>query len=221
MNAVMQSPTNRLSPRGSPAREATIWELLVWAFRDECASLDFDPLSRIAGERPGVGMEYLLMQRHNLGCQIDGGGRSEPHPDADSIADALCRLPEGCGGARMACWIAECARADRLPVMNLNPVARCEPTEWRRSKHGMFAVSEYWRDCPSNARLTDAQVRQRWGFACRVRFSGTAQEVARLRRQWLQFRLALLELRTTFQVHGLSSFVVTNGLPPETPWEKP
>ena len=39
-------------------------------------ALDFDELASAAGERPGVSMEWVMMQRANLGCAIDGGGRS-------------------------------------------------------------------------------------------------------------------------------------------------
>ncbi|MBU2360411.1 MAG: hypothetical protein KKB02_16030, partial [Alphaproteobacteria bacterium] len=85
------------------AKDIGIWPLLVWAFRTECAQLD------LGGGRDQLGHGYgyasmtsIIAQHEQLGCRIDGGGRSDPHPDADLVAAAVAVLPEGCGGARMA-----------------------------------------------------------------------------------------------------------------------
>ncbi|GGF43793.1 hypothetical protein GCM10011319_02000 [Mameliella alba] len=195
--------------RGSK-REVSIWHLLVWAFRDEKVSLDFDELASVSGERPGIGTEWLLMQRKDLGCQIDGGGRSEPHPDADLVASAVAALPEGCGGRRMGIWIAELARADRWPVPpEVDPV--CEPVTWRRCKHGMRARRE----------LLVPGLGGDMGYWCPVRFTGDARATAAQRRSWLAWWGALLELQTTFRTRrDLTGFVVDERMPPQQPWRK-
>ncbi|WP_306133344.1 hypothetical protein [Roseivivax marinus] len=206
--------TPRLRPGRSEKRQVSIWELLVWAFHWERVSLDFDEISSTSGTRPGVGMEYILMQRHNLGCQVDGGGRSEAHPDADLVASAVAALPEGCGGRRMALWIAECARAGVLPTVPEHTAAKCEPVAWRRCKHGRFAERSFWNGDGRVARWPANHLGKEDGYVCLVTYSGTAREVAAQRRRWIEFRLALLELRETFRVcANLSAFEVSEKVP--------
>lgn len=202
-------------------RDVDIWSLLVWAFRDECASVDFNEVASVSGASPvGFGMEYILIERQRLGCAVDGGGRSDPHPDADLVASAVSALPEGCGGKQMALAIAELARADRWPDWGQELVPVCEPAEWRRSRHGRFAARTFWHGDGRVGRWPDRQLGRDDGYVCMVRYSGTAGEVAALRRNWTLWRLALLELRSTFQVRSdLSAFTVIDTLPPRAPWK--
>lgn len=215
-----QLATDVVRPGRSAKRDVSIWELLVWAFQREKISIEFEELSRLAGERPGVGMEYILMQRHNLGCSVDGGGRSEPHPDADLVSSALAVLPDGVGGRRMAVWIASLAQAGKWPEVDCQPEAKCEPVAVRRCKHGVYAERTFWSGDGIMHRWPKSQLGKNDGFVCLVRYTGTARDVASQRRAWLQWRGALLELKTTFQIKGLTAFAVNDDLPPLAPWKK-
>jgi hypothetical protein len=200
----------RIRPGRGARRAVSIWQLLVWAFQSEKASLDFDELASVSGVRPGIGTEWLLMQRKDLGCQIDGGGRSDPHEDAERVASALACLPEGCGGRRMAIWIAELARADRWPVPP-DVATTCAPVSWRKCKHGMRARRE----------LLVRGLGGDWGFWCPVHFHGDARSTAALRRAWFDWWGALLELQTTFRIgDDLGGFTVTDEMPPLEPWKE-
>lgn len=211
--------TLRVSPatRQQRARDIDIRGLLEWAFQRELASLDFDELATVAGERPSIGTEYILMQRHNLGCSVDGGGSSEPHPDADVVASALAALPEARGGRRMALWIAALARAGRVPDWMPGAKPRCVPVEWKRCKHGVFAARQYWR---GPGRWPVTWLGRDDGHVCLVTYENTARDVAAARRAYLQWWDALYELRVSFQVYGgLTAFRVTDGMPPRMPWK--
>ena len=200
-------------------RPVAIWDLLVWAFAVERVSLDFDELRSASGARPGVGVEWRLMQRYNLGCDVDGGGRSEPHPDADLVASALAVLPEGCGGRRAALWIADLARAGRMPDWGPSMTMRCEPAGWRQCKHGRYAERSLWTGDAHVGRWPSHQLGRDDGYVCRVTYSGSAAEAAARRRAWLGWWGALLDLRVTFQLRrDLTGFEVTDAMPPRTPW---
>ena len=208
----------KIRPGRGAKREVSIWQLLVWAFQVERVSIEFDELARLAGERPSVGIEYILMQRHNLGCAVDGGGRSESHPDADLVASALAVLPEGCGGRRMAIWIAELARAGLMPDWGSDLQPRCIPMGWRRCKHGVYAERTLWTGDARVGRWPANHLGKEDGYVCLVRYEGDAREQAGRRRAWLQWWSALLELRQTFQHSGLTAFSVSIDLPPQRPW---
>lgn len=202
-------------------RDVSIQELLHWAFQRELASLDFDEFAKETGARPGVGIEWIMIQTANLGCRVDGGGKSSRHHDADLVASALAVLPENVGGRRMAVQIAELARKGELPNWGQDAQPRCEPVSWRLSKHGPRGVrryNDYYKDrwpIPYNAN-------QPWNYFCPVRYVDDARWVAGLRRNYLLWRLALTELRNTFQIHdNLTSFKVTDGMPAMQPWKKP
>ncbi|MBU2963344.1 hypothetical protein KO516_21460 [Citreicella sp. C3M06] len=196
----------------------SIWDLLVWAFQVERVGLDFDEVGSTSGVRPGVGMEYILMKRGDLGCSIDGGGQSDPHPDADLVASAVSCLPEGCGGRGMAVAIAEMARSGCWPDWGRNMVPGCEPVEWRRCKHGMYAARSLWDGLD---RWPAHLLGQSDGYACRVVFTATPADIARARRAWLGWWGALLELRCTFQMRcDLTGFEVVDEMPPRSPWKK-
>lgn len=204
-------------PRTTARRHLSVLDLIEWAFQREKVSLDFDAHAA-PDNRPGVGTEWLLMQRKLLGTQIDGGGRSDPHPDAEAVASALAVLPDHLGGVRMALRIAEMARAGQRPDAGLGLSARVEPRAWRRCKHGVFAERVFW-DGPGRWPVT--QVSGDWGFACPVRITGTEAEVARRRALWTQWRGALESLRFALSRQGaLTCHVLTDDLPPRAPWQK-
>ncbi|WP_146592216.1 hypothetical protein [Puniceibacterium confluentis] len=214
MHSVVTRPVR--PGRGAQRTAASICELLEWAFQREIATLDFNEIETLSGARTGIGMEYIMIERARLGCRVDGGGRSLPHPDADVVASALAALPEGHGGRRMALWIAELARAGRTPDWRTDDRAKCIPQDWRQSKHGLFARTEVIGQIMvagrKGARRMDVTI-------CPVTYINTGREIAAARRAYLGWWGALLELRDTFRLYGgLSAFEVSDAMPPRTPW---
>ena len=131
---------------GRPKRVMGVQQALEWAFGKERAQLELperpDP---DRGEGQGFGLEYVLMQRAALGCQIDGGQykpSSYTHEDAEVIAAIVARLPDSLGGIRMALRIAELARAGLTPDWMPGAVPQCVPRETRENQHGVRAVTE-------------------------------------------------------------------------------
>lgn len=205
---------------GAPVRRVRtpidILGLLDWAFRVECAQMVFD---QIDDAQPcGFGMEYIMIEQARLGCRVDGGGSSPCHPDADLVADAVAQLPEGCGGRQMAVIVAEHARAGSCPDWGqAAPPLACEPVEWKRCKHGEYAARVFWT---GRGRWPSTWLGRDDGYACAVTYTGTAREIAARRRNYLQWRMALLHLLSTFKTHdNLSSWEVMPGLPPCAPWK--
>lgn len=160
--------------------------------------------------RYNVGIEWILIEQARLGCRPDGGGRSDPHPDADIVAAALTVLPEAYGGAGMAITIAECARTGRMPDCMPNAVARCAPRGWRRHKTGTYAEREYWT---GPGRWPSTWLSDKYGYVCPVTYTGTAVDVGRARRAYLQWWSALLELRHCLSIgRSLSAFRLTDAI---------
>ena len=216
MNAMTQQV--RAAPRGAAAREISILGLIEWAFQRECAQLDFDEMASTAGERPSVSPLWMLMQRHNLGCKVDGGGRSDPHPDADMVASALAALPEARGGRRMGIWIAELARAGLRPDWMPTAQTKCEPVEIHKGRHGAYAKSEPCGQIELVSRGRKRLVELRW---CPIRFTCTPDKIAAARRDYLRWWDALYDLRISFQRYGgLTAWRVSDAMPPRTPWIK-
>ena len=226
-------PASRHMPRargGMPGtraapRAVSIRQLLEWAFRVERASVDFGPAADIVNPPRTVGMEFILIERARLGCQVDGGGRSAIHPDADTVASAVAALPEANGGRRMAIWIAELAREGAEPDWMPGARPRLEPVEWFTNRHGRFPVT-------ADAACLGARG---WPAVRRVSRKGRlhldpvlftpchwpvrAETLAAARRRWLDWCMALLTLRTSFQVYGgLTAFRLTDEMPPFQPW---
>lgn len=207
-----------MTPRGAAPREISILGLIEWAFQRECASLDFDEMASTAGERPAVSPLWVLAQRRHMGCKIDGGGTSEPHPDADIVASALAALPDARGGRRMAIWIAELARAGMRPDWMEGAAPRCVPVETHTNRHGVRAKSEPCGVVDVVSRGRKVQVELRW---CPVTFTPTAQQIASARRAYMDWWGALHDLRHSFQFYGgLTAWRVTDEMPPRTPWVK-
>jgi hypothetical protein len=80
----------RIRPGRGARRAVSIWQLLVWAFQSEKASLDFDELASVSGVRPGIGTEWLLMQRKD-GLGGDWGFWCPVHFHGDARSTAALR----------------------------------------------------------------------------------------------------------------------------------
>lgn len=202
---------------GRVRKEISIQRLLEWAFADECASVDFEDDGTLAQGYGHVGNAYRMAQRGALGCRIDGGGRSYPDSDADLVAAAVSVLPVGCGGRGMAVQIAELARARRVPDAMVGKSVRCVPVQMRENQHGRRAATEQIGDA------VDCSGRKvkRWPVLwCPVTYSHSAADIARARRNYLQWYSALMELRQTFEIHNnLSRWSVSAAMPPMRPWQ--
>jgi len=201
--------------------------LLEWAFQNELARLDFNEVESVAGTAlPSIGVEYMILETARLGCRVDGGGRSDPHPDADIVASALAALPEVHGGKRSALWIAELARAGRVPDWMQDETPRLVAAECGRNRHGGFAVTEDavklgdsgWPAQPRRNRKQIVVHDRVMYTPCR--WTVTPDQIAWARRSYLSWWGALLELRTSFQLYkGLSAFELTDQMPDRAPWK--
>lgn len=197
-------------------------EIVEWAFRDECAQLDL-PMTEEAmlGRGYGVGSAFLCEQRGVLGVRVDGGGQSYPAHDAEIVAAIVANLSEGCGGRRMAIAIAELGRASQRPDWMPNAQPRIVPKAWRKTPYGMTADTEvvgqvqHRRGRRGGGRMITRDI-----VACPVTITPTPQQIAAARRFYVQWWLALLEIRVGLQACGvLDSHEVTDQMPPQAPWE--
>lgn len=199
----------------APVRQVgSVREVLEWAFGPECASVDFDVLAAPAG----VDTIWLMMQRGQLGCKVDGGrqgGGAQSADDAEIVAGVVAALPIALGGRSMAVRVAELARAGAVPDYYPDATPRVVPLEWRRSKHGEFAVTEDARDLRFAGFGRFAVKDSR---ACPVRIVPTAQQIGAARRGWLDWVGALMHIHHALRVIGLSRWELTDALPPFAPW---
>ena len=191
-----------------------VQRLLEWAFGAECASVEFREFAAPAG-RDTIS---VLMERGLLGCKVDGGrqgGGAQSASDAEIVAGVVAALPVEHGGRGMAVKVAEYARAGMVPDWMPDARPRVVPMEWRRCKHGLYAVTEDARDMrfAGHGRF---QVRD--SRACPVRVLNTAQQIGAARRFYLEWVGALMHLRYALSVAGLSRWDVTDDLPEMTPW---
>jgi hypothetical protein len=204
----------------------SVFDLLVWAFRDECAQIEFDQIASVSDERPGIDPLQRLIDSAALGCRIDGGGRSDPHPDADAVAQALSVLPIGCGGARMALNIAEHAKIGSTPDWMRDVAPRFYPAAWVENQFGRLAGTVDASDLSNGFPATQRRNRkgrlvEERAKVCPVYVSPTAQEVSARRREYILWWGALLEIKTNFQIYNnLTAFEVSDVMPVMRPWAK-
>lgn len=190
-----------------------VWPLIQWAFRDECASLDLGE-----GPRTISGTGYVMAQLE-VG-RVDGGGHSLPHHDADLVADALAQLPEARGGRRMAIWIAELARAGAEPDWMPDARPKIMAQDTHTNRWGVRAKTANTGETVARRNKKGVIVRDPVKY-CPVIIRPTVCDIARARRQWLQWWDALWEVRETFRIHDcLTCHDVTDAMPDRTPWEK-
>ena len=81
---------------GKHKRALGVQAILEWAFRVEKAQLELPPPTDAVEKASGYGLEYVLIQRARLGCQVDGGRYkigSYTHEDAEVIAATLANGP--------------------------------------------------------------------------------------------------------------------------------
>lgn len=204
-----------------PQRAMGVQQAFEWAFGKERAQLELperhDP-DRGLGQ--GFGLEYVLMQRAALGCQIDGG-RYKPssytHEDAEVIAAIVAGLPDSLGGIRMALRIAELARAGLTPDWMPGAVPQCVPRETRENQHGVRAVTEV---IGTERVLTRGKWRTVDVLVCPVIWRPHPEQINAARRQYEDWWQALGWVRDGLAAGGMLRQVdLIETMPKVRPWK--
>lgn len=203
---------------GRVRRPIDIKSLLEWAFADECASIDFEDEGTLAGNQLSTGNAYRMAMRGALGCRIDGGGRSLPDHDADIVASACAVLPESVGGRGMAIQIASHARTRSVPEAYVGVQSRVEPFAWHVNPHGKRARTERLGVMVDRSGRKPRQFEIRH---CPIIYTPEPAIIAAARRNYVQWWLALLEIKSSFAIHSnLSRWEVSDDMPTLKPWEQ-
>lgn len=200
-------------------RALGVQAILEWAFRVEKVRLELPTPTDSEEESSGYGMEYVLVQRAELGCQIDGGRYkmgSYTHVDAEVVAATLAGIPDALGGIRMAIRVAEVARAGITPNWMPGAVPRCVPLEMRRNQHGERAVTEV-------VGVERVLYRGRWRsvevLACPVTWRPHPQQIESARKAYKDWCNALGWVREGLIEGGmLRDFKVMEAMPRGRPW---
>jgi hypothetical protein len=216
----LQGRTSRAGS-GRSKRPMSIQQALEWAFRVEKAQLEL-PLPQVVTEEGfGFGLEYVLLQRAALGCQIDGGQYKVggyTHEDAEVIAAAVAGMPDSLGGKRMAIRVAELARAGLTPDWMPGAVPRCVPVETKRNQHGERATTIV---VGTERVLTRGKWRTVEILACPVTFSPHPEQIEAARRAYDDWSLALNWVRQGLLAgRMLRQVEVTAAMPKGRPWKK-
>ena len=205
-----------------PKRSMSVQQALEWAFRVEHAQLELpEPPDPERGHGFGFGLEYVLLQRAALGCQIDGGRHKVggyTHEDAEVIAATVAGLPDSLGGKRMAIRVAELARAGLTPDWMPGAVPRCVPVNIKRNQHGERAATMV----VGTARILS---RGKWRsvevLACPVTFSPHFEQIEAARRAYDEWWRALNWLREGLLAgEMLRTLEITHAVPIERPWRE-
>ena len=212
----------RVSRSGTRQKRALgVQAILEWAFRVEKAQLELPPPKNAGEESSGFGMEYVLIQRAQLGCQIDGGRYkmgSYTHRDAEVVAATLAGLPDALGGLRMAIHVAELARAGMTPDWLPGAVSRCVPLNVRRNQHGERAKTEV-------VGVERVQYRRRWRtveiLACPVTWHPHPEQIAGARRAYGDWWQALRWVQEGLVDGGMLREVEVSAVMPKVrPWTR-
>jgi hypothetical protein len=204
---------------GRPKRSMSVQQALEWAFRVEKAQLELPLPQGVSEEGFGFGLEYVLLQRAALGCQIDGGQYKiggYTHEDAEVIAATVAGMPDSLGGKRMAIRVAELARAGLTPDWLPGAVPRCVPVDMKRNRYGDRAVSIVVgiERVLVNGKWRSVEVR-----ACPVTFRPDRSQIEAARRAYEEWHEALGWTRDGL-IAGwmLLEIDVTEALPRLRPW---
>lgn len=190
-------------------------QALEWAFAREHAAIDFDDNGSGAA-RVGVSPIWVMMQRGQLGCQIDGGGRSRPHSDAEVIAAILEAMPKELGGKAMALQVASYGKSGAAPDWMKGQRPRCVPVDWAyENQHGRFGKTAVVEVVTTvyRGRKTSRPV-----IATPVTYRPSHSQISAARQRYLDWWGALLWLRQELSGAGLSTLSINRAMPPMTPW---
>jgi len=207
---------------GKVKRAMSVQQALEWAFRIEKAQLEL-PLPQDVSEEGfgfGFGLEYVLLQRAALGCQVDGGQHKiggYTHEDAEVIAATVAGMPGALGGKRMAIRVAELARAGLTPDWMPGAVPRCVPVEMKRNQHGARATTVV---VGTERILNRGKWRTVEVLACPVTYSPYPEQIEAARNAYDDWWQALGWIRDGLIAGGMLREVdVTSAMPKVRPWE--
>jgi hypothetical protein len=204
-----------------PKRSMPVQQALEWAFGKEKAELELpDRPDPERGVGFGFGLEFVLLQRAALGCQIDGGQHklgSYTHEDAEVIAATVAGMPDSLGGKRMAIRVAELARAGLTPDWMPGVVPRCVPNETKNNQHGERATTIV-------VGTERVKTRGKWRtvelLACPVTWRPHPEQIASARRGHEEWWYALDWVRDGLLASGLLREVEVSALMPKVcPWK--
>lgn len=210
-------------------RQMSVRLALEWAFMTECAFLD---LSDGRNElRPNVGIEWKVIQQMKVSnYRIQGGGRSDAHPDAEIIAAALTRMSQISGFTKLAIMIAEHARNGLVPDWMPGAVPQLEPAEWKRgSRFKRMSKEQVLRrykvphkqphpKYPGQFITRMINVEETW---CPIVWPVTLSEIQSARKDYTGWVVALNWLRDKLISDGdLDTIEITERLPTHRPWEQ-
>jgi hypothetical protein len=204
-----------------PKRYMPVQQALEWAFGKEKAELDLpDRPDPERGIGVGFGLEFVLLQRAALGCQIDGGRHklgSYTHEDAEVIAATVAGMPDSLGGKRMAIRVAELARAGMTPDWMPGVVPRCVPKETKNNQHGERATTIV-------VGTERVKTRGKWRtvelLACPVTWRPHPEQIASARRGYEEWWYALDWVRDGLLASGLLRQVEVSAVMPKVcPWK--
>ncbi len=212
--------------RGKAKGAMSVQKALEWAFGVEKAQLELpEPSDPERAHRSGFGLEYVLMQRAALGCNVDGGQHKMgdyTHPDAEVIAATVAGLPDSLGGKRMAIRVTELARAGLTPDWMPGAKPRCVPVELKRNKHGDRAKTVVVGT--ERIRVRGPTPRGKWKtveiLACPVTFSPHPEQIDSARNAYDDWWQALGWVRDGVIAGGMLREVEVMGVMPKVkPWE--
>lgn len=207
-------------------REVSVQWLVEWAFRREKVSLDLEDRRPVDEGATGFGMEYVLLQRAQLGACIDASRVvDQRHEDAETVAALVAGVPDHLGGRGMAIRIAELAKAGATPDWMPDATPRLVPVEWRERPNGKlegkavilgWETDERWDAKHKRWRRREAEVRY---TPCRWEPSQAA--IAAARRDYAEWWAALHDLAERLRLSRmLRDHAVTSAMPPAQPWER-
>lgn len=216
----IRNASNTAGDARSTKRSMNVQQALEWAFGKEKAELELPDRPIQDGDIGfGFGLEFVLLQRAALGCQIDGG-RYKPssytHEDAEVIAATVAGIPDSLGGKRMAIRVAELARAGMTPDWMPGATARCVPVETKRNQHGDRAVTVV---VGTERILNRGKWRTVEVLACPVTWRPHREQIASARRGYDDWWQALGWVRDGLAAGGMLREVeVTAAMPKVRPW---
>ena len=194
-------------------REISVQDLLSWAFGVEHVELSHP--DELAPVTVGAGMEWRLMQQAQLGCRVDGGGRSPAHEDAETVASIVAFVAKWNCGWSMALRIAELARSGQVPDWCEDERPRCIPRGWTRNRYGDHAATAVAETIKQVSRGKEVKLEVKY---CPVTYSPSAAHISAKRRDYLAWYGALLEIAVLLRGAALEAHVLNEVMPPMTPW---
>lgn len=197
-------------------RTMSVQQALEWAFATEKAQIDFDQYGAHQFDRVGIDPLWRAMRLAEVGCVVDGGGSSDPHPDATIIAGAVeAVLPR-----KMALTVVELARARRPHAWEADATPRIVPHAWHMTDDGNWTAETRKLE---EVTFIDrkSRVKRYRPEVCPIRYAGGARVIGEARRVYLDWYGALLEVATHLRrPNALLTIEITDDMPPLSPWNQ-